>query len=183
MMKAAEEAVSENDGDNNTTGIFDGTCQQRRGDSSLNGEITTIAAHTGKVLDCRIFNKFCRCKKMLQEQHEINCQAKYKGVSGGMEVVGVLHMFRQSEASRRVRYRYYLGDGDSAAFPTVLKENLYGPDCPIEKLECVGHVRKMMGTRNFRKLKLKIGKTALSDGKKIGGRGRLTNSIIGPRLN
>lgn len=99
-----------------------------------------------------------------------------------MEVVGVLHMFRQSEASRRVRYRYYLGDGDSAAFPTVIRENLYGPDCPIEKLECVSHVRKRMGTR-LRKLKLKIGKTALSDGKKIDGRGRLTNSIIGPRLN
>lgn len=53
----------------------------------------------------------------------------------------------------------------------------YGPNFSIEKLECVGHVQKRMGSR-LRKLKLKLGKSKLSDGKTMGGRGRLTNSGI-----
>lgn len=47
----------------------------------------------------------------------------------------------------------------------------------IEKLECVGHVQKRIGTR-LRTLKAKLGKTELSDGKTMGGRGRLTNAGI-----
>ncbi|GFT72445.1 uncharacterized protein TNCV_1625031 [Trichonephila clavipes] len=45
------------------------------------------------------------------------------------------------------------------------------------KIECVGHVQKRMGTR-LRKLKLVYSKKKLSDGKTIGGKGRLTNSLI-----
>ena len=46
----------------------------------------------------------------------------------------------------------------------------------IEKLECVGHVQKRVGTR-LRNLK-KQTKEALSDGKKLGGKGRLTDASI-----
>lgn len=176
MTEAAAQAVLKNDGNDQITGIFDGTWQ-RRGHSSLNGAVTALAANTGKVIDVRIFSKFCRCKNRLREQHQPNCQANYTGTSGGMEVAGVVDMFRQSEATRGVKYRYYLGDGDSAAFPTIERENPYGLECPVEKLECIGHVRKRMGTR-LRKLKEKKGNTTLSDGKKIGGRGRLTKVII-----
>ncbi|GFW56718.1 uncharacterized protein TNCV_4067981 [Trichonephila clavipes] len=45
------------------------------------------------------------------------------------------------------------------------------------KIECVGHVQKRMGTR-LRKLKLVYSKKKLSDGKTIGGKGRLTDSLI-----
>lgn len=103
-------------------------------------------------------------QKRMQEQHETNCQANYKVVSGGMEVAGVLDMFRQSKPSRRVRYRYYLGNGDCAAFPAVLTENSYGPDYPIEKLEC--RPCKEKDGYSARTLKLKIGMNALSHGKK-----------------
>ncbi|GFY07414.1 uncharacterized protein TNCV_5085991 [Trichonephila clavipes] len=47
----------------------------------------------------------------------------------------------------------------------------------IQKIECVGHVQKRMSTR-LRKLKLVYGKKKLSDGKTIGGKGRLTDSLI-----
>ncbi|GFV64968.1 uncharacterized protein TNCV_3963791 [Trichonephila clavipes] len=47
----------------------------------------------------------------------------------------------------------------------------------IQKIECVGHVQKRMGTR-LRKLKLVYSKKKLSGGKTIGGKGRLTDSLI-----
>lgn len=79
-----------------------------------------------------------------------------------MEVAGVVDMFYQSEFTRNLRNKDYLGDGDSAAFPTVLKEKPYRDECIPEKLECVAHVRKRMGTR-LRKLNEKMGKTHLPD--------------------
>ncbi|GFW61963.1 uncharacterized protein TNCV_4669881 [Trichonephila clavipes] len=45
------------------------------------------------------------------------------------------------------------------------------------KIECVGHVQKRIGTR-LRKLILVYSKKKLSDGKTIGGKGRLTDSLI-----
>ena len=41
----------------------------------------------------------------------------------------------------------------------------------------MGHVQKRMGTR-LRNLKKSSGKKVLSDGKTIGGRGRLTGAVI-----
>lgn len=70
-----------------------------------------------------------------------------------------------------------MGDGDSSAFATVEKAKPYGPDIEIVKKECIGHVQKRMGSR-LRRLKKKSGKTKLSDGKPIGGKGRLTNAAI-----
>ena len=47
----------------------------------------------------------------------------------------------------------------------------------MEKLECVGHVQKRLGSR-LRSLKKRLGKTPLQDGKSIGGAGRLPNNRI-----
>ncbi|GFV67908.1 uncharacterized protein TNCV_1646031, partial [Trichonephila clavipes] len=59
-----------------------------------------------------------------------------------------------------------------------LRNKPYGDDYLIQKIECVGHVQKRMGTR-LMKLKLVYSKKKeLSDGKTIGGKGRLTDSLI-----
>lgn len=176
MKDAVEECVIENDGDRDITVIFDGSWQ-KRGYSSLNGVVSAIAANTGKVIDVKIFSKFCRCPNRLNNEHGNNCIANYSGVSGGMEVKGVLTMFRESQPKFNVRYKNYLGDGDSASYPSVVADQPYGPTFSIEKLECVGHVQKRMGSR-LRKLKAKKSKHVLSDGKTVGGKGRLTDAVI-----
>ena len=51
------------------------------------------------------------------------------------------------------------------------------PDNPIVKGECVGHVQKRVGGR-LRKLKNEHGSELLSDGKKLGGVGRLHDRWI-----
>ncbi|GFT85784.1 uncharacterized protein TNCV_4027241 [Trichonephila clavipes] len=53
---------------------------------------------------------------------------------------------KRSETSRKACYTQYLGDGDSKGFLTIKEAKVYG-DTEVEKLECVGHVQKRMGTR------------------------------------
>ncbi|GFU00664.1 uncharacterized protein TNCV_4818291 [Trichonephila clavipes] len=85
---------------------------------------------------------------------------------------GVLSIFQRSETSRKACYTQYLGDGNSKGFLTIKEAKVYG-DTEVEKLECVGHVQKRMGTRLRNILKMSKG-IKLSDGENISGRGRLT---------
>lgn len=98
----------------------------------------------------------------------------YEGNSGEMETAAAVNIFHRSQEKYGVRYTRFLGDGDSKAYKAVCESKPYG-NIQVEKLECVGHVQKRMGTQ-MRKLKQKLGKTPLSDGKTI--RGRLTDAII-----
>ena len=60
----------------------------------------------------------------------------------------------------------------------------YGPEPEnkVQKLDCVGHVQKRMGTA-LHNLKLQYCGQKLSDGKTIGGAGRLTDSRINSLQN
>ncbi|XP_018494221.1 uncharacterized protein LOC108863949 [Galendromus occidentalis] len=58
-----------------------------------------------------------------------------------------------------------------------MSDRPYGSEVEIEKLECVGHIQKRMGTR-LRKLKTAFRGRKLEDGKPIGGRNRPTDETI-----
>ncbi|GFU90649.1 uncharacterized protein TNCV_2092461 [Trichonephila clavipes] len=94
-----------------------------------------------------------------------------------MEVDGMLRIFNRSEKLHNLKYSNYIGDGDTKTFNALSENKPYGDDYLIQKIECVGHVQKIMGTR-LRKLILVYSKKKLSDGKTIGGKGRLTDSLI-----
>lgn len=51
------------------------------------------------------------------------------------------------------------------------------PDDQVQKIDCIGHVQKRMGTA-LRNLKKHYRGQKLSDGKTIGGHGRLTKKLI-----
>lgn len=178
MVNAAHEAVKENNGSSDIAAVFDGTWQ-KRGHTSLNGVITATSFDTGKVVDVECLTKFCHgCIKNPNKkvEHQTNCLKNHEGSSGAMECNGVLKIFQRSEEKRGVRYIKYLGDGDSKGFQHVQSEKPYG-DTTIEKLECIGHVQKRVGTR-LRRMKNTLKGTVLSDGKGLGGKGRLTDSEI-----
>ncbi|GFW50689.1 uncharacterized protein TNCV_2889911 [Trichonephila clavipes] len=99
------------------------------------------------------------------------------GSAGKMEVDGMLRIFNRSEKLHNLKYSNYIGDGDTKTFNALSENKPYGDDYLIQKIECVGHVQKRMGTR-LRKLILVYSKKKLSDGKTIGGKGRLTDSLI-----
>lgn len=90
---------------------------------------------------------------------------------------GAVEIFSRSENPYKVRFTQYLGDGDSKGFSAVQEMQPYGPDCVLQKLECIGHIQKRMGTR-LRKLKAEIKKLVLSDEKGLGGKNRLSKAVI-----
>ena len=65
---------------------------------------------------------------------------------------------------------YIISDGDSKTFALLSRERVYGAnkENQVEKLDCVGHVQKRLGTA-LRNLKLQHHGQKLSDGKTIGG--------------
>ncbi|KAJ4444660.1 hypothetical protein ANN_06457 [Periplaneta americana] len=141
MTKAVQQAVSVNDCDGNDLSMScDGTWM-RRGFSSLYGVSTVVSIDTERKVEIKM--KRSNGKK----NHAKSCCKNYHGSSGGMEAAGLKLIFHRSQEKYGVRYVKYLGDGDSSAFKSVFESEPYGSDCPIEKLECVGHVQKRMGSR------------------------------------
>lgn len=176
MKEAVEESVEMNGGSRDLVVALDGSWQ-KRGHKSLNGVVTATCGDSAKVIDVAILSKHCRCKNKIKGEHSGTCDANFSGSSGAMEVEGVKQIFERSVPRYNVRYKYYLGDGDSKGFKTIEELKPYGNEFVVEKLECIGHVQKRMGAR-LRRLKQTLGSSKLSDGKTIGGRGRLTDEVI-----
>lgn len=94
-----------------------------------------------------------------------------------METAGAVTIFERSCATRGLKYKDMLGDGDSSTYSTIVESKPYGEDCIPNKLECIGHVQKRVGSR-LRKLKSSNKGRKLTDGKGISGKGRLTDGKI-----
>ncbi|GFS27558.1 hypothetical protein ElyMa_005281300 [Elysia marginata] len=93
-----------------------------------------------------------------------------------MEAEGSVRIFQRScEMPRRLQYEKYPGDGDSSSFKKAADSDPY--EETIEKLECVGHVQKRVGSR-LRKLKQDKKGKKLEDGKGLAAAGRLTDKKI-----
>jgi len=107
-----------------------------------------------------------REKKMTEQEFEIwreahtDCAKNFQGSSKAMEQESAKRMWGRSVNRHQVRYTQMLSDGDSAAFRGVVALNPY-PGITVEKLECINHAHKRMGTA-LRKL---------SSQGKLGGKG------------
>ena len=164
----------------------DGTWQKRYGFNSLLGVIFIISIDTDCVLDFSIKSLICHvCKKnkeateTWEKIHEATCLINHEGSSGSMEKEGEIEMFLRSVEKHKLRYTKYVGDDDTGSFGAV-KEAVtekYGEHYPLQKEDCIGHVQKRMGTALISFKNKKRG-SVLSDGKGVGGSGRLTNVII-----
>ena len=174
-----KDKVNNNNDILDTAVSVDGTWQ-RRGYCSLNGVVTAISVENGKVIDTEVMSRKCKAcgikdniKNTNPEQYErwkashvSVCGINYQGSAPGMECEGAKRIFDRSIERHGLRYTQLLGDGDSKSFATVKKtyENV-----TVEKLECVGHVQKRVGTR-IRTLK--------KDNRGYGGKGKLTNATV-----
>lgn len=183
---------SETDGSDTSRDVdvsVDGT-YMTRGFSSKAGVVTAIGCVTGKVLDTSVRSKVCKsCDHWSKKKeshpaeyenwlksHPPLCEATHDGSSGSMEAKSAVDIFARSLENNNLRYTRYIGDGDTNSFKSVLDSKPY-MDKEIEKIECVGHVQKRMGTR-LRKLKSSMSGKKLADGKGMAGAGRLTDSRI-----
>ncbi|GFU16845.1 uncharacterized protein TNCV_923441 [Trichonephila clavipes] len=117
----------------------DGTWQ-KHGHTFLNGAVIVTSVDTDKVLDASILSRFCPNKIHIE-----NCNATHFGNSGNIEVSGTIEIFQRSESLHGLRRTKFSGEGESRAYKAVSEMQPY-EDTGIEKLECVGHVEKRMGT-------------------------------------
>ena len=162
---------------------------QKRGHASLNGFVTAIVGD--KCVDIEAFSKFCRGCKMWEKQQgtskydawkaQHQCSINHTNSSGAMEAAGAVKMFQWSVDKNNLIYNFFLGDGDTSSFKQVFDSDPYKDygdpykDYGVrpEKLECVGHTQKRMGTRLRNLVKSYKGtKTPLH------GRNKLTDSVI-----
>ena len=182
-----ESGQDSEDGIINTAVSCDGTWH-KRGFSSLYGATFVIAEQTGQVLDYDFMSKTCStCRLWAYEDqqstkykefwqfHKDQCQANYSGTSPGMDAKGAVTLWSRS-LQHGLRYLTFIGDGDSKAFENVTEAKPYGAEYTIQKSDCIGHIQKRMGT-NLRNKKKEYGKKKLSDGRTIGGAGRLTEKL------
>ena len=96
-----------------------------------------------------------------------------------MEEEGAVKMFLRSIDKHNLKYAEYIGDGDSNSFGAVKQEleSKYGDKYQIKKEDCIGHIKKRMGSA-LCTYENKCKGTVLPDGKAVGGVGRLTDKII-----
>lgn len=85
----------------------------------------------------------------------------------------MVRIFQRSKSKYNEKYTGYIGDGDTKTFQAIKEVDPYDSE-KVSKIECVGHIQKRMGTR-LRKLKQT---QKCSDGKSVGGKGRLTDKLI-----
>lgn len=172
---------------------LDGTWQ-KRGHASLNGVVSAVSKDTKKVIDFQVMSKFCRACEIHQRQKKTDpiaysiwknshsCKINHKGSAGAMEAMGAIEIFRSSLQRYSLRYAHYIGDGDSSSYGKVVESKPYNDEMIPVKWECLGHVQKRMGTR-LRDYRKDNKKQVLSDGKKLSGKGRLTDKVINSLQN
>lgn len=147
----------------------------KRGFTSLLGIVSLIGKFSNKVIDVIVKCKVCKaCEKWVgkedtdeylewYEDHQEECTANHEGSSGKMEVDGVIEMFKRSLEWFGIKYKKYIGDGDSKTFKNLLEADIYNGDPLVEKSECVLHVKKRM----YRRVKdAKKARTQLEKAKK-----------------
>ena len=156
----------------------DGTWQKRYGHISTLGVTFVISADTGEVLHYEVKSSYFKKCQYSTGDHE--CSKNHQGSSASMEKISVAEMFRRSIEKQNLRYTMYIGDGDTNSFAAEVREKLkekFGDGSSVTKEDYIGYIQKRMGAA-LRTYKSKNRGQKLSDGKTIGGKGRLTYDIV-----
>ncbi|RUS86508.1 hypothetical protein EGW08_005758 [Elysia chlorotica] len=169
---------------------YDGTWLTR-GHSSKVGIGCVINVLTGLVLDAHVMSTYChtcdsktglreadpKAYETWEQAHlgSGTCNRNFHGTSGMMEAHAMKILWLRSLRKHNMRYVTVVSDGDAKAYNAVFQLQPYGPDCPIEKEDCINHVCKRMGTA-LRNLVSDASKRKVT----LGGRGagRLTQKTI-----
>ena len=104
--------------------------------------------------------------------HGPDCKKNQQGSSQITEAARVMLFYECSMEKFNLRYFMYIGDDDSNTYSFGCKEMPYGPDCKVEKEECVGHVMKCKGNHLHKLVKVERSETRGWEG--LQGRGRST---------
>ena len=142
--RLAEEREDYHEGVPAITVIVDGGWSKRSHRHSYNaksGVGIIIGQATGKLLYIGVRNKYCTACMQGVPPNQHACYKNWDESSSEMEPDIILEGFKQAEQVHGVRYKRFVGDGDSSVYPTLI-ENVPGWGRYIEKLECANHACK-----------------------------------------
>ena len=142
--RLAEERGDYHEGVPAITVIVDGGWSKRSHRHSYNaksGVGIIVGQATGKLLYIGVRNKYCTACTQGVPPDQHTCYKNWDESSSEMEPDIILEGFKQAEQVHGVRYKRFVGDGDSSVYPTLI-ENVLGWGRYIEKLECANHACK-----------------------------------------
>lgn len=136
---------------------YDGSWH-KRGFTSKYGVGCCIEMTTGLIIDFEVLSKYCRTCEIMKDKlkdkpeeleawkvtHKPNCECNYDGSSPMMETIAAEKIWSRS-LDYGFRYTNLISDGDSKTLSHLHSLNLYD-DKQIEKIECINHVSKRLGT-------------------------------------
>ena len=126
------------------TVIVDGGWSKRSHRHSYNaksGVGIIVGQTTGKLLYIGVRNKYCTACTQGVPPDQHTCYKNWDMSSSKMEADIILEGFKKAEQVHGVRYKRFVGDGDSSVYPTLI-DNVPGWGRYIEKLECANHACK-----------------------------------------
>lgn len=148
---------------------------QKRGRTSLFGLVSLICMYTNRIVGVDVLSKYCQKCKGKGCPSDANCGINYQGSSGGMEVDGLVNAIRSIYDKYGYQVTKYLSDGDSRAYKKACEVFEWS----IEKLECVNHFSKRLGTRLRNAIQHSRPRV---DGRfkrsRLSGKGKLTNKAV-----
>ena len=104
------------------------------------GVAIIIGKATAKLLHIGVRNKFCTSCACNIPQEQCTCFNNWTESSSQMQTDVIVEGFMEAERVHGVLYIYFIGDGDSSVFPTLIQRVPWGH--AIKKLECANHVCK-----------------------------------------
>ena len=124
-----------------------------------------MSVGTGEVLDTVVLSKICvTCEKnrrtktdeefqtwLFQHKESGNCHQNFEGPSTSMETEAAIIIWSRSVTMHNMHHVNVLSYGDNKTHSSLNELQPYGDDVTIEKLDCVNHVHKRLGT-GFRSL-------------------------------
>ena len=99
-----------------------------------------IGLATKKILHISVRNKYCSGCATGSPHDEHQCYKNWTESSSAMETSAILEGFQEAEKVHGVRYTEFVGDGDSAVYPTLIQEVPWGR--AVKKIECANHACK-----------------------------------------
>ena len=103
--------------------------------------ISTRCSKCTYTITLETSRKYCSaCTHGVPADHHV-CYKNWDASSSEMEPDIILEGFKQAEEVHGVRYKRFVGDGDSSVYPTLI-QNVPGWGRYIEKLECANHACK-----------------------------------------
>lgn len=126
----------------------------------MHGVTSLIGYYTGQIIDIVVKSSYCKqCEPWKNknnteeytkwyDDHKDICSANCNGFLGKIDVDSVIEMFRRSMEKFNVRYRNYIGDGDSETYSGILKTASDGEVEVVKLLErCVGNSTQNINER------------------------------------